>query len=511
MAEVLLGIDCGSTMSKAAIFDYEGHEIYVASRKIEPLYPRPGWTERPMDVVWRLTAEAIREAVEASGINPAHICGVGVTGHGNGVYLLDKHGNPARPGIQSMDTRAAEIVEEWNQHKLHEKVFPYTLQSFWPGQPNALLVWIKRNEPQVYKNIGTVLLCKDYINYCLTSVISTDYTDMSGSSLLDVQNKRYSKDLLDLYELGELWNALPPISDSYKVIGKVTPKAADATGLIVGTPVVAGLFDVDASALGAGVISPGQACIIAGTWSINEVVTEKPLIDPTLFMTSLYTIPGLWLTLEASATSATNLEWFVSHFCAEEREIAKRRGISVYEVCNELVASLPPGGSDIVFHPFLYGSNVQASARAGFYGLAGWHSKAHVLRALYEGVVYCHLSHVEKLRAAGAQIQLVRLTGGGSRSQVWSQIFADTLELPLEVPEGTELGARGAAISAGIGVGVYADHLDAVNRAVRIARRHEPDPQATPYYLARYKEYQELIQAMRGPWERLSKLPRRAG
>lgn len=509
MAELLLGIDCGSTVSKAAIFDSNGHEVYVASRKIEPMYPYPGWTERSMDSLWLLTAEAIREAIEASGIRATEIVGVGVTGHGNGLYLLDKQGNPARPGIQSMDTRAAEILDEWNQHKLHEKAFLYTLQSFWAGQPNALLAWIKRHEPDVYRNIGSILLCKDYINYCLTSKVSTDYTDMSGTSLLDVRNKRYSRELLELYDLQEVWGALPPISNSYDVIGTVTPTAASATGLIAGTPVVAGLFDVDASALGAGVISPGQACIIAGTWSINEVVTDEPLVDPSLFMTSIYTVPGLWLTLEASPTSATNLEWFVTHFCAEEREEAKKRGISVYEVCNELVASLPPGGTDVVFHPFLYGSNVQPEARAGFYGIAGWHTKAHLLRALYEGVVYCHLSHVEKLRAAGAQIRLARFTGGGSRSVVWSQIFADTLELPLEIPDGTELGALGAAISAGIGVGIYKDHADAVAKAVRISRRHEPDPQATPYYLARYEEYKELIHAMEGPWKRLSKLPQR--
>ena len=507
MAELLLGIDSGSTVSKAAIFDLEGHEIYVASRKIEPEYPHPGWTERPMDVLWRMTAEAIREAIETSGINPMEIAGVGVTGHGNGLYLLDKHGNPARPGIQSMDTRAAVILDEWNQHQLHEKVFPYTIQSFWPGQPNALLAWIKRNEPHVYRNIGTVLLCKDYINYCLTSQIFTDYTDMSGSSLLDVRNKRYSRDLLELYDLQELWEALPPIANSYEIIGGVTPTAAMATGLIAGTPVVAGLFDVDASALGAGVILPGQACIIAGTWSINEVVTEQPLVEPSLFMTSIYTVPGLWLTLEASPTSATNLEWFVTHFCAEEQKEAERRGISVYEVCNEFVASLPPGGTDIVFHPFLFGSNVQADARAGFYGIAGWHTKAHILRALYEGVVYCHLSHVEKLRSAGAQIKSARLTGGGSRSLVWSQIFADALEVPLEIPDGTELGARGAAISAGIGVGVYHDHTDAVAKAVRISRKHEPDSEATPFYLARYEVYKELIQAMQRPWQLMRSLP----
>jgi L-xylulokinase len=506
MAEYLLGVDNGNTVSKAAIFDLEGREVQVATRKIEPQYPHSGWTERSMVVLWHNTAEVIREAVEASGIDPEKIVGIGSTGHGNGVYLLDKQGRPARAGIQSMDTRAADIINEWNAQGLHSQVFPYTIQSFWPAQPNALLAWIKRHEPEVYGKIGAVLMCKDYITYCLTGEVVTDYTDMSGTSLIDVRNRRYSRELLGLYDLAELWDAMPRLVESFEVVGKVTPEAAAATGLAAGTPVVGGLFDVDASALGSGAFEPGQACIVAGTWSINEIVTAEPLVDPTLFMTTCYAVPGLWLTIEASPTSATNLEWYVNQFCGEERLEAEKRGISVYERCSELVASLPPGGTDIIFHPFLYGSNVQATARAGFYGIAGWHTKAHVLRALYEGVVYGHLAHLAKLRAAGALMEVVRLTGGGARSKVWTQIFADTLQLPMEIPQGIELGARGAALCAGIGAGVYKDHAEAVARAVRLERRQDPNSAATPFYLARYAEYQRLLDAMKGPWDHLSQL-----
>jgi L-xylulokinase len=200
------------------------------------------------------------------------------------------------------------------------------------------------------------------------------------------------------------------------------------------------------------------------------------------------------------------LEWFVAQCCGDERAEATRRRISVYDICNEQVASLAPGSSNIIFHPFLYGSNVQPSARAGFYGIAGWHTRAHLLRALYEGVVFCHLSHIEKLRTAGAQIGSVRLAGGGSRSQVWTQIFADTLELPMEVSDGNELGARGAAMSAGIGTGIYRDYADAAQQAVSIVRIQEPVRANTPLYLARYDEYRRLIGAMQTPWQELSKL-----
>ena len=286
------------------------------------------------------------------------------------------------------------------------------------------------------------------------------------------------------------------------MIGQVTSAAAQETGLAVGTPVVGGLFDVDASAIGAGAINVNQACLVA--WAVGastRLLPRNPIVDPSLFMTTLFAEPGLFLTIEGSATSATNLEWFVNQCCGDERAEAKRRGISVYEVCNEEVASLPPGSTNIIFHPFLYGSNVQPTARAGFYGVAGWHTRAHLLRALYEGVVFGHLNHIEKLRKAGGQINTARLAGGGSRSAVWSQMFADTIQVPMEVSDGNELGARGAALSAGIGAGIYRDYAEAVQEAVSVVRVHEPIPANTPLYLARYAEYERLIKVMQEPWE----------
>ncbi len=506
MSQYLLGIDNGSTVSKAALFDLHGKEIAVASCKADTEYPHPGWTEREMEMLWQSTASAIREVLAKSGARPEEIAGIGNTGHGNGVYLLDKQGHPLRNGIQSMDSRAADVVTEWNKHNLHERVFPFTIQSFWAAQPNAILVWLKKNEPQNYERLGAILMVKDYIKYRLTGEITGDYTDMSATSLMDVRNKCYSRELMALYDLSEAFDSLPPLKESSEVCGQVTSVAAQETGLAVGTPVVGGLFDVDASAIGAGAINVNQACLVMGSWSINEVITTEPIVDPSLFMTTLFADPGLFLTIEGSATSATNLEWFVNQCCGDERTEAKQRGVSVYEICSEEVASLPPGSTNIIFHPFLYGSNVQPTARAGFYGVAGWHTRAHLLRALYEGVVFGHFNHIEKLRAAGGQINTARLAGGGSRSAVWSQMFADTIQVPMEISDGNELGARGAALSAGIGAGIYRNYAEAVQEAVSVVRVHEPIPANTPLYLARYAEYERLIKVMHEPWEALSKL-----
>ena len=506
MSQYLMGIDNGSTVSKAALFDLKGREVAVASCKADTEYPHPGWTERSMEMLWQSTASAIREVMAKAGIKPAEIAGIGNTGHGNGAYFLDNHGQPLRYGIQSMDTRAADIVDDWNKRNLHAQVFPFTVQSFWPAQPNALLAWLKQSEPQNYERLGAVLMVKDYIKYRLTGEITGDYTDMSAASLMDVRNRCYSRTLMDLYGLLDAFAALPSLQHGHEICGRVTPSAAQETGLAAGTPVVGGLFDVDASAIGAGAINSNQACLVMGSWSINDVITTVPIVDPSLFMTTLFAIPGLYLTIEGSATSATNLEWFVNQCCGDERAEARRRGISVYEICNEEVASLPPDSTNIIFHPFLYGSNVQPTARAGFYGVAGWHTRAHLLRALYEGVVFGHLSHIEKLRAAGGQFTSARLAGGGSRSAVWSQMFADTIQTPMEISDGNELGARGAALAAGVGAGIYKDYAEAVQEAVKVVRVHEPNPVNTPFYLERYTEYQRLVNVMREPWEALNRL-----
>ncbi len=506
MAQYLLGIDNGSTVSKAALFDLHGKEVAVASCKADTEYPHPGWTERDMEMLWHSTACAIAEVLAKSGARPEEIAGIGNTGHGNGIYLLDRQGRPLRNGIQSMDSRAAGVVAEWKERNLHAKAFPLILQNFWAAQPNSLLVWLKRFEPHNYERVGAILMVKDYIKYRLTGEVTGDYTDMSGASLMDVRNRCYSRELMALYDLSEVYEALPPLNHSSQVVGRVTAAAAQETGLAPGTPVVGGLFDVDASAIGCGAFNVNQACLVMGSWSINEVITRDPIVDPNLFMTTLFAEPGLFLTIEGSATSATNLEWFVNQCCGDERAEAKRRGISVYEVCNEEVASLAPGSTNIIFHPFLYGSNVQPTARAGFYGVAGWHTRAHLLRALYEGVVFGHLSHIEKLRAAGAQINSARLAGGGARSVVWAQMFADTIRVPMEVSDGNEVGARGAALSAGIGAGIYRDYAEAVQEAVSVVRVHEPVPANTPLYLERYAQYQRLTRVMHEPWEALSRL-----
>ena len=425
MPKYLLGTDNGCTMSKAALFTLDGKELAVASRKTETLTPKPGFLERDVPEMWTTTAEAIREVVATSAVDPADIACVACAGHGNGLYLIDADGNPVCNAIMSTDSRAREISDKWLADGLGKEVRPKTMQSIWPAQPNALLLWFKHNQPEVLDKAAWVLMAKDLIRYKLTGQVHAELTDFSGTSLLNNATCDYDDDLLAAFGIADLRPLLPPIVRAADVVGQVTAQAAVETGLKEGTPVAGGLFDIDACGLSVGLLDESQLCMIAGTWGNNQYISKTPVISQDVFMTSCYSIPGYYLMLEGSATSASNLEWFVTEFFGAERKLAEEQGGSVYDVCNELVAATEPEDANIVFLPFLYGSNVSPDAKSCLVGLNGWHTRGHVLRAIYEGVVFGHRTHVDRLLRFRSMPATIRLTGGAARSDEWLQIFAD--------------------------------------------------------------------------------------
>ncbi len=495
MRKYLLGIDNGNTVSKSTLFDLNGHVIASASSKVQTLYPFPGWSERNMEELWKSNVSNIRKVIKKSGIKPAEIIAVGGTGHGNGLYLIDKFGKPLK-AIQSLDSRCGQVVQEWKDSGLQEKVFPFTHQYFWASQTNSLLSWMKRYDSQTYHKIGAVLLCKDYINWCLTGEIATDSTDISATNLFDLKNETYSDELLRLYDLQDIMPFLPKVVKSHDQIGIVSKKAATETGLLPHTPVVAGMLDVQAGMIGSGVIETGQLSVVAGTWSVNSLLMNELPNDPKIAMCSLSALPNnKYLAIEASATSVSNLEWYLNQFGHEERKVAKKLGVSVHQVCDDSVLKCDTP-SEVIFHPFLFGSSTHAHLRAGFYGLAGWHSKRDMLRAIYEGIAFSHLSHIEKLtkyRNNGGVI----LTGGGSKSPVLSQYFSDILGCGIEIPSQQESGTWGAAMAAGIGTGIYANYGQALDKSVRIIKKYESNPKTFESYRSLYKQYGQILDCMR--------------
>jgi L-xylulokinase len=447
MPKYLLGTDNGGTIAKAALFILDGREVAAAGRKTEMFSPQPGWTERDCDRLWQATADSIREVLAQSGVDPADVAAVACTGHGNGLYLVDLDGRAVRNGIVSTDSRAKDYVARWYADGTHGRVLPHTMQSLWAGQPNSLLAWLRDHEPETLHRAGWVLMCKDYVRMRLCGQVHAELTDTSGTSLMDVREGEYSAQALDAFGLGEFRRLLPPVKRSEELCGQVTAQAAAETGLREGTPVAAGMFDIDACALATGIVDESQMSMIAGTWGINQYICREPVIDADLFMCTRYCIPGYYLIPEASPTSASNLEWFVSQFLRADGEAAAQSGKSVFDLCNELVSTTRPDHASIVFLPFLFGSNADPDAKAALIGLAHHHTRSDVLRAIYEGVAFAHRAHFDRLMRFRKPPETIRLTGGAARSEVWVQIFADVYQTPVEIPQGTELGAKPWAAS----------------------------------------------------------------
>ncbi|MGA2617551.1 MAG: FGGY-family carbohydrate kinase [Thermoguttaceae bacterium] len=501
MAQYLLGIDAGSTMTKTALFTTDGTEMAVSAFRPDLIEVHPGWSERNDDRLWEDTARAIRNVLAKSGIAPCEIACVACTGYGNGLHLVDAAGDPVRNGINSMDTRARCCVDRWLADGVHRQALPKTAQSLWPGQPNALLRWLRDHEPESLKKASWALLCKDYIRSRLCGKIHAELSDMSATSLMSVVDARYDDGVLELFGIADLRRLLPPLVRSADICGAISAQTAAQTGLAPGTPVAAGMFDIDACALASGIVDGGPMSIVAGTWGCHQYIAREPLVDPELFMTSCYSMPGWYLMLEGSPTSACNLDWFVKEFLAADAAAAAPAGSSDFERCEQMAASVQPQAADPVFLPFLYGSNATPDARGSLVGLQGRHHRGHVARAVYEGIVFAHQTHLLRLLRHRPAPTSIRFAGGAARSAFWAQMFADGFQIPIEIPAGTELGALGAAIAAAVACGLYGDFPTAVAAMTHIARRYEPELTKREMYASKRRRYELAVDALTPIWK----------
>ena len=491
---MLLGLDCGSTAVKAVLFDADGRTLATGVRRTEPRQPAPHRVEHDMDRLWRLAAAAVRDALAAAP--PGAVDAVGVTGHGDGVYLLDRAGRPLGAGIQSVDSRAHDITADWASSGLVDRIAAVTAQRPYPYAASALLAWIRRHEPERFAAIGHVLFCKDWLRFRMTGVLAADPTDAS-TAFTEARSQAYSDDLLALLGLGELRAALPPILPSSGAIGTVSTAAAAQTGLRQGTSVSGGMHDVTASAVGLGILEPGALAITAGTFSINETLSDHLAADPR-WTARAGLRPGQWMNMSISPASSNTIDWFLRQSYGAEAEAAARGGPSLWDAVEGDLAAVAAADAPL-FHPFLYGSPYDAPASAAFLGLRSWHTRADMLRAVVEGAVFNHRHHCDALRSA-FPVDRARITGGGTSRDRPARLFADALGLPVEVPEATEVGALGAALVAGVGVGLYGSLDEAVRRACRVATKHAPDLERHGALTRRFERYLALAEALRPHW-----------
>ena len=498
MGNLLLGIDCGLTVTKAAVFTEDGSELGMASAAIGHESPHPRWIERDMNAVWINCARVVREALAAAGAAGSDIAAIGVTGHGDGLYLVDGNGRPVRPAILSMDSRAIDVLERRSKRGLLELALPLTGQIPFPGSSAALLAWAAEAEPESLARARYVLGCKDWIKLKLTGEASTDPTDASAT-FPDVRTQSYSIEALRVYGLDGLESLLPPVIRSTDIAGWVTAEASEQTGLAPKTPVISGLHDVDACAIGVGAIGPGELSIIAGSFSINQTVADHPIVDGRWLCRSFIN-PGQWLHLGVSPASASNLEWFVSEIMSVPGQGQMSRD-RLFDPVEHEVQSALGRVREVWYLPFLYGSPLDNNASAAFVGVRGWHSRADLARALFEGVVFNHLWHIRAL-ASKFTFGTARLTGGGSRSATWGQMFADAVGLPVAVTASDECGVLGSALCAATGTGRFASIQEAVKATVKVRRTFEPRQTEHESLVEAFDTYSSLASALGPIWRR---------
>ncbi len=487
-----MGIDNGGSTTKCVIFDQNGTTITTASTRIRMNRPGSGCTERDGEEVWNANCQVIQAALQQSSLHAREIRAVSMCGYGGGMILLGAQGDPVCPFIVSTDSRADGLLTEFRKNGTDDAVYAHTLQRLWAGQPGMLLPWFQRNRPDLLKNTAHVMMIKDFIRYRLTGIIGTERTDASNTNLFSLRTGVFEPEIFRILGIEELYPLVPDrIFSPFQTAGHITEEAAAQTGLYTGTPVAAGLYDVAACTLASGILGDDALSLIVGTWGISGHLTPdlKECEGKSNNMFSF--LDGWYFSEESSPTSAGNLDWFLEQ--AYGRRIPD--GENVYEYCNRVVGRMDPEESDLIFLPYLYGSNTPVPAKACFFQMAGHHTADHMLMAVYEGILFSLLQHIRALYGTRLP-EAARFSGGASRSPVWCQMAADVLGIPIEVMDCTELGAMGSAICAGIACGTWKDPEDAVRHMCHVAGTYVPDPGRTGIYRKKYEQYQRAVRCL---------------
>ncbi len=503
----LMGIDVGTSVCKSVVFTLSGQQVATAECPTPAQHPVPESSEVDMLQLWQAVCSTIRKVVGAGGVPAEEIRGIGVSSTVGGVWLLDREKQPFRRALLWNDGQAAPLLTAWEQEGRLEEIFRLSGNAIFPGMTLPGLRWLKDNEPETVARARYLLCGKDWVRFKLTGEIHSDETDLSQMPC-DIRTRGYSEELFELCGIADLADLFPPVAASQDVVGGVTAETAADTGLWQGTPVVIGLADVQATVVGAGAARVRRGCSIVGTSCLNNVVLDGPSFEPSGIGFQFLLPNRLWLRSLANTSGTLNLEWFLNNFCDAERAEAARRGVSVYQVLEEEAASIPVGSQGVIFHPYLNTTGVAApfrnvAARAQYFGLSTTHDRRHLLRATYEGLA---LSMRELYDLMATPIEEVVLCGGGARSPFWCQMFADCTGRRMLVPEGREFGAKGVALLAGVGVGLYPSLEEAMGSTLRLERAYEPREEANRQYGMVYELYRDIYLDMQDDWWHRSKL-----
>jgi len=493
MTTYLLGIDVSTTATKALLIDERGTVVAVAATEYPFETPQPLWSEQDPVLFWNGTVQSVRQVLEKSRVNPAHIAAVGLTGQMHGLTLLDAHGEVLRPCILWNDQRTAVQCAAITERVGEERVLQLTGNPVLSGFTAPKILWVRENEPDVYRRVAHILLPKDYARYKLTGEFFGEVSDASGTSLFDVGKRQWSDEMLRALDIPRAW--LPEVTESPVVSAKISADAARATGLIAGTPVVGGGGDQAAQAVGTGIVREGITSVTIGTSGVVFAQSDTYRVEPQGRLHAFcHAVPDKWHLMGVMLSAGGSFRWYRDALGQHEKNIAAQTGRDVYDVLTAEAAQAPPGCEGLLFLPYLTGERTpypDPNARGVFFGLTVRHGKAHLTRAVLEGVTFGLRDSLELMRNLGMPLTQVRASGGGARSALWRQILADVFNTEIATVNVTEGAAYGAALLAGVGVGVYREVTAACDAVIRITGSTKPSA-ATAVYADYYTHYRAL-------------------
>lgn len=502
----LIGIDIGTSGTKAVLFDFDGNAL--RSHSVEyPLYqPHNGWAEQNPQDWWDAVQTTLRAVTQ--DIDSSEIAAVGLSGQMHGLVLLDEEGEVLRPSIIWCDGRTAEECKEITQLVGAQRLISITANPALTGFTASKIRWVQKHEPEIYARCRHILLPKDYIRYRLTGEFVTEVSDASGMQLLDIANRRWSSEVLHALSIDP--SLLASVIESPEISGRISSKAAQQTGLRPGTIVAGGAGDNAAAAVGTGVVTQGKAFTTIGTSGVVYAHTDQMVVDPQgRVHTFCCSVPGKWHVMGVTQGAGLSLKWFRDQFCSGEIETARSMEVDPYVLMDQEAAQVPIGARRLFYLPYLMGErtpHLDPDARGVFFGLSAIHEKRDLLRAVMEGVAYSLRDCLEVLKGMGLSAVDMAACGGGGRSALWRQMLCDLFGCPVKTITSKEGPALGVAILGGVAAGVYTSVEEGCSHVTCTDTLQHPDPKHTSLYEDYYQVYRSLYPAFRDCYQKLGAL-----
>ncbi len=490
----VIGCDVGTSGTKAIVVSESGKILSKVTVEYPMSTPHPGWAEQDPDAWVKAAFQAVAGAVRKSGVRAQDVKAVGFSGQMHSSVFLDKNNRVLRPALLWCDTRThqecREITAKVGENNLRKWVSNPALEGF--TLPKIL--WVKKNEPKIYQQIAQVLMPKDYVRFKLTGVLGTDVSDAAGTLYFDVKNRRWSKEILRKLGIPLVW--FPQVVESQQICGNLTPAAAKALGLKVGTAVVAGGADNTCGALGNGIIKSGDVMASLGTSGVFFAHSDQVRVDPGLRAHSFcHSVPKKWYLMGVMLSAGFALRWYRDTLGLTEKETGRKTGRDAYNVLSDLAKKVPEGSEGLLFLPYLMGERTphkDPNARAAFIGASARHGRAHFARAVFEGITFGMRDSLEIFRELNIPIRRVVATGGGAVNPFWRQLQADIYGAEVVTVNSQEGPAFGAAILGMVGVGLYPNVAAACSKLVRVVTRTSPRKKSVKIYDRWYGEYKKL-------------------